>query len=73
MRTALLTALCSTVVLAAPAKPVVALLPPAAPDDDLRGFGMMLEARASELIEQSGKFSELHVKQVLCMINLKDL
>lgn len=73
MRTALLTALCSTVVLAAPAKPVVALLPPAAPDDDLRGFGMMLEARASELIEQSGKFSELHVKQVLSMADAEGL
>lgn len=73
MRPALLLTLCSTVVIAAPTRPVIALLPPSATDDDLRGFGMMLEARASELIEQSGRFSELHVKQVLAMADAEGL
>lgn len=67
MRRTLLLTLCSTLAVAAPPKPVVALLPPSAPDDDLRGFGLMLSARASELIEASGRFSELHLKQVLGM------
>ncbi len=73
MRTALLLTLCSTAVVAAPSKPVIAVMPPSAADDDLRGFGMMLEARAGELIEQSGKFSELHVKQVLAMADAEGL
>jgi tetratricopeptide (TPR) repeat protein len=73
MRTALPFILCSAVTFAAPAKPVVALLPPDAPDDDLAGFGMMLEARAAELIEQSDKFSELHIKQVLAMAEAEGL
>lgn len=73
MRTALPFILCSAVTFAAPARPVVALLPPDAPDDDLAGFGMMLEARAAELIEQSGRFSELHIKQVLAMAEAEGL
>lgn len=56
----------SVTTLAAP-RPVVALLPPVSTDDDLRGLGYLIEARASELLEQTGTFSELHVKQVLAM------
>ncbi len=60
-------------VAAAPSKPVVALMPPSADAEDLRGLGMLLEARAAELIEQSDKFSELHVKQVLAMAEAEGL
>jgi hypothetical protein len=73
MRTAILLSLCASAVVAAPARPVIAVMPPSAADDDLRGFGMMLEARAGELIEQSGRFSELHVKQVLAMADAEGL
>ncbi|MDX2014706.1 MAG: tetratricopeptide repeat protein [Myxococcaceae bacterium] len=73
MRTALCAVLLSSAVLAAPRAPVVALLPPQAADDDLRGFGLMLEARASELIEETGRFSELHIKQVLSMADAEGL
>ncbi len=73
MRTAILLSLWAAAVVAAPARPVIAVMPPSAADDDLRGFGMMLEARAGELIEQSGRFSELHVKQVLAMADAEGL
>jgi tetratricopeptide (TPR) repeat protein len=73
MRTALLTLFASSVALAAPRAPVVALLPPDAADADLAGFGLMLEARASELIEHTGRFSELHLKQVLSMADAEGL
>lgn len=66
MRIALLSVVLPALAAAAP-KPVVAIMPPSTADQDLDGLGMMIEARASELIEQSGRFSELHVKQVLSM------
>lgn len=66
MRLLLVALFAPALTLAAP-RPVVAIMPPAAADPDLHGLGMMIEARASELIEQSGRFSELHIKQVLSM------
>jgi hypothetical protein len=73
MRTTLVLSLWASAIFAAPSKPVIAVMPPSAADDELRAFGMMLEARAGELIEQSGKFSELHVKQVLAMAEAEGL
>ncbi|MBE2251110.1 MAG: tetratricopeptide repeat protein [Myxococcus sp.] len=73
MRTALLLTLSAAVATAAPTKPVIALMPPSATDDELRDFGLMLEARAAELLEQSGRFSELHLKQVLAMADAEGL
>lgn len=76
MRTAsILLALSSTLAFAQASerRPVIALMPPTATDDDLRGLGMMMIARASELIEASSKYSELHVKQVLAMADAEGL
>lgn len=76
MRTAfVLIALSSALAFAqgAERRPVIALMPPTATDDDLRGLGMMMIARASELIELSNKYSELHVKQVLAMADAEGL
>lgn len=54
-------------------RPVVALLPPVSTDADLRGLAFLIEARAAELIEQTGRFSELHLKQVLAMADAEGL
>ncbi len=65
MRTALLVALCGTVALAAPRAPVVAFFPPSSNDVRLQQLALLMEARASELVEQTNKVSELHLKQTL--------
>jgi tetratricopeptide (TPR) repeat protein len=54
-------------------KPVVALLPAASSSIDLKKLGLLIEARASELIESSGKTSELHLRQVLAMADAENL
>jgi tetratricopeptide (TPR) repeat protein len=51
----------------APRKPVIALLPAAADDAQLAPLGVLIGARASELLEASGKYTELHAKQVAAM------
>jgi tetratricopeptide (TPR) repeat protein len=52
---------------------VVAFLPPGSSDEGLARLGLLVEARATELLEQSGRFSELHVKQVLAMADAEGL
>jgi tetratricopeptide (TPR) repeat protein len=63
-RPALILLFCAAPALAAPRTPVVALLPPAA-SAELRPLALLIEARASQLIEASGGVNELHLKQGL--------
>ncbi len=65
MRPALLVALCGFSALAAPKAPVVAFFPPSSSDVRLQQLALLMEARASELVEQTNKASELHLKQTL--------
>lgn len=58
---------------AAPRKPVIALLPATAADPDLAKLGLLMEARASELLEAAGKTRELHLRQVLAMARAEGL
>lgn len=70
MRTALLAAaLCSITAFAAPKNPVVAFFPPTSNDVRLQQLALLMEARASELVEETNKVSELHLKQTLRVIN----
>lgn len=71
MRTALLAALVGlgTTALAAPRAPVTAFLPPAASDAELQPLALLIEARASELVEETKKTSQLHLKQVFRAIS----
>lgn len=48
-------------------KPVIAVVPPASADEELRKLGLLMAARASELLEQTNKYAELHVKQIVAM------
>lgn len=57
---------------AAPRPPAVAFLPPTA-SDELKPLALLVEARASELVEASGKVSELHLKQALRAASEEDL
>ncbi len=52
-------------VLAAPRPPVTTFFPPSSSDVSLQQLAMLLEARASELVEESGQVSQLHLKQVV--------
>lgn len=65
MRLALLAVFSGAAALAAPRSPVVAFLPPSSPDASLQQLALLLEARASELVEETNKVSELHLKQTL--------
>lgn len=67
MRIALLAALCAaTTALAAEKRtPVVAFLPPYSSDAQLQQLALLLEARASELVEESGKVNQVHLKQIV--------
>ncbi|MGV3624998.1 MAG: tetratricopeptide repeat protein [Archangium sp.] len=70
MRTALLAAaLCSVSAFAAARNPVVAFFPPTSNDVRLQQLALLMEARASELVEETNKVSELHLKQTLRVIN----
>lgn len=70
MRTALLAAaLCGVTALAAPRNPVVAFFPPTSTDVRLQQLALLMEARASELVEETNKVSELHLKQTLRIIS----
>lgn len=75
MRLALAVALASTLAVAAPPqrKPVIALLPATSSSGELQQLGLLIEARASELLEQSDRYSELHLKQVLSMAEQESL
>lgn len=65
MRFALLAVLSGAAAVAAPRSPVVAFLPPSSPDASLQQLALLLEARASELVEETNKVNELHLKQTL--------
>jgi type IV pilus assembly protein PilF len=54
----------SSLAWAGPRVPVVVLLPPAS-SDEVRPLALLIEARASELIEAAGGVNELHLKQAL--------
>jgi len=59
---------------AAPArKPVIALMPPNASSPDLLKLGLLIEARASEILEAAGKTHEFHLRQVLAMARTENL
>ena len=58
---------------ALPRKPVVALLPASSADPELTKLGLLMEARASELLEAAGKTRELHLRQVLAMARAEGL
>ncbi len=54
-------------------KPVIALMPPSASSPDLVKLGLLMEARASEVLEAAGKTHELHLRQVLAMARTEGL
>ena len=54
-------------------KPVIALMPPDASTPDLLKLGLLMEARASEVLEAAGKTHELHLRQVLAMARVESL
>ncbi|MBX7097717.1 MAG: hypothetical protein K1X89_08395 [Myxococcaceae bacterium] len=60
----MLATLALTLVAAAP-RPVVASLPPHGSTPELTRLGLLIEARAGELLEASHRYSALHLKQVL--------
>ncbi len=74
MRHALVLCLAAPLALAAPPaarRPVVALLPASAATPELRQLALLVEARAAELLETSGRYAELHLKQVLSMADME--
>jgi tetratricopeptide (TPR) repeat protein len=74
MKTSLLAALLfSTAVLAADRRPVLAVLPPAAPDPAGRELALMIQARTTAMLTTSNKYSEVHLKQILAMAGREGL
>lgn len=69
MRLHAFTAILATAAVAAPRPPVTTFLPPSSTDASLQQLALLMEARASELVEETGKTSELHLKQVVRAIN----
>ena len=65
MRFALLAVLCAAVASAAPRASVVAFLPPSSTDVSLQQLALLLEARASELVEETNQVTQLHLKQTV--------
>ena len=65
MRIALLAVVCGAAAHAAPKTPVVAFLPPSSSDTNLQQLALLMEARASELVEETNKANEVHLKQTL--------
>ncbi len=59
-------------VLAAPRRPVLAWLPPAGAPA-LKPLGLLVTLRASELVETTGRYTELHVKQALAVAEAEQL
>jgi tetratricopeptide (TPR) repeat protein len=57
----------------AAAEPVIALLPPQASTPELAGLGLLIEARAAKLLEGTGRYRQLHLKQVLAMAEQEGL
>lgn len=56
-----------------PRRPVIALMPPSASSAALRSLGLLMEARASEILESSGQTYEFHLRQVLAMARAESL
>lgn len=65
MRLLVLSALISLSAVAAPRKPVTAILPPGTDGEGAASLALLINARASELVEETDKVNELHLKQVL--------
>jgi tetratricopeptide (TPR) repeat protein len=65
MRFVLLAALGAASAVAAPSTPVVAFLPPYSSDPQLQNLALLIEARASELVEETNKVNEVHLKQTV--------
>lgn len=59
-----LATLVSSAAVAGPRVPVVAWLPPGG-SEDLKPLALLIEARASELVEATGGVNELHLKQAM--------
>jgi tetratricopeptide (TPR) repeat protein len=64
MRALALLVVSASVAVAAPRRPVVAFLPPHGVSPELLPLALLIDARASELVEESGTVNELHLKQV---------
>ncbi|MBL9036945.1 MAG: tetratricopeptide repeat protein [Archangium sp.] len=76
MRTlVLVSCVVSVVAVAAPPerRPVVAFLPASGKTPELSALGWLIEARASELLESTGQYAEIHVKQALAMTSHEGL
>ncbi len=54
-------------------KPVVALFPPGSSMPELRKLGLLMNARAAELLERAGKTNQLHARQVLAMADAENI
>jgi tetratricopeptide (TPR) repeat protein len=65
MRFALLAALGAASAVAAPSTPVVAFLPPYSSDPQLQNLALLIESRASELVEETNKANQVHLKQAV--------
>ncbi|MCA3014630.1 MAG: tetratricopeptide repeat protein, partial [Myxococcaceae bacterium] len=63
----------SLAVAGSPRRPVVALLPSASDAPEVTALGVLIEARAAELLEASAKYSLLHAKQVAAMVDQEGL
>lgn len=72
MRALLLLGL-ATSSLAATRQPIVVVFPPAKGDAELAPLALLMQARASELAEQTGKVNELHIKQALRALDQEGL
>jgi tetratricopeptide (TPR) repeat protein len=54
-------------------KPVVAMLPTTASEPDLQKLGLLIQARASEILEATGRTHELDARQVMAMAKAESL
>ncbi len=52
---------------------MVALLPTHAASPEVTRLGLLMQARASELVEATGRYSEVHLKQVVAMARQEGL
>jgi len=56
-----------------PRKPTIALMPASSRSPELQKLGLLIDARASELLELAGRTNELHLRQVLAMAESESL
>lgn len=76
MRFAVIVVLVSLSALGAPQKPrkpAVALMPTSSRLPELQKLGLLIDARASELLELAAKTNELHLRQVLAMADSESI